>query len=359
VLTSEVGMVDKVGVIEHLGNSDHNIIVWKLLCDASTDKSKQQLRLFHKANYEEMRLWFQNIDWNREMGELDIAGKWKKFCLVIEIAVKKFVPIGNAQSKKYSRWMNKAAMIARNQKSKMWIKYRNSREYKDLVEYKKVQNKAVNEYRKAKRNFERKLAKDIKVNPKSFYAYVRSKTKVRDAVGPLVNSDGIKESDHEEMCNILNDYFGTVFTEESIVGKLPAVIKNVKDDTGSILSNVDITKEDINKRLKKLKVNKAPGVDEIVPDYLSQPLEYIYRKSLEKGVVPSEWKQANVTPIYKKGPRELSCNYRPVSLTSHICKVLESIIRDSLVHYLHRNNLIRDTQQGFVKKRSCLTYWNF
>jgi hypothetical protein len=215
----------------------------------------------------------------------------------------------------------------------MWIKYRNSREYKDLVEYKKVQNKAVKEYRKAKRNFERKLAKDIKVNPKSFYVYVRSKTKVRDAVGPLVNSAGIKESDHEEMCNILNDYFGTVFTEELIVGKLPEIIKNVKDDKGSMLSNVDITKEDINKRLKNLKVNKAPGVDEIVPrilienaDYLSQPLEYIYRESLETGVVPSEWKQANVTPIYKKGPRELSCNYRPVSLTSHICKVLESII---------------------------------
>jgi hypothetical protein len=49
------------------------------------------------------------------------------------------------------------AKAARNQKSKMWIKYRNSRQYKDLVEYKKVQNKAVKEYRKAKRNFERKL----------------------------------------------------------------------------------------------------------------------------------------------------------------------------------------------------------
>jgi hypothetical protein len=62
-----------------------------------------------------------------------------------------------------------------------------------------------------------------------------------------------------------------------------------------------------------------------------------------------------VTPIYKKGPRELSCNYRPVSCTSHMCKVLESIIRDSLVDYLHKNNLIRDTQHRFVKKRSYLT----
>jgi hypothetical protein len=81
-------------------------------------------------------------------------------------------------------------------------------------------------------------------------------------VGPQVNSDGIKESDHEELCNILNDYFGTVFTEESIVGKLLEVIKTRMDDSGRMLSNVDITKEDINKRLKNLKVNKAPGVDE-------------------------------------------------------------------------------------------------
>jgi hypothetical protein len=84
-----------------------------------------------------MRLWFQKIDWNREMGELDIDGKWKKFCLVIELSVNKFAPIGKARSKKYPRRMNKAAKVARNLKSKMWIKYRNSREYKDLVEYKK------------------------------------------------------------------------------------------------------------------------------------------------------------------------------------------------------------------------------
>jgi hypothetical protein len=79
---------------------------------------------------------------------------------------------------------------------------------------------------------------------------------------------------------------------------------------------VDITKEDINKRLKHLKVSKAPGVDEIVSrllignaDYLSQPLEYIYiyiyiyrpyKESLETGVVPSEWKRAKVTRFIRR-----------------------------------------------------------
>jgi hypothetical protein len=68
---------------------------------------------------------------------------------------------------------------------------------------------------------------------------------------------------------------------------------------GEILCNVN----------NNLKVSKAPGVHEIVPrilienaDYLSQPLENIYRESLKTGVVPSEWKRANVTPVYRKGP---------------------------------------------------------
>jgi hypothetical protein len=56
-----------------------------------------------------------------------LKGNGNEFCSVIEIAVKKFVPIGKAQSKKYPKWMNKAAKVARNQKSKMWIKCRNSR----------------------------------------------------------------------------------------------------------------------------------------------------------------------------------------------------------------------------------------
>ena len=103
-------------------------------------------------------------------------------------------------------------------------------------------------------------------------------------------------------------------------------------------------------------------MDEIVPrilmenaEILSEPLLYIYEKSMETGIVPLEWKKANVTAIYKKGGKDLSCNYRPVSLTSHVCKILESIIRDGIVEHVKKYNLIRDSQHGFVKKRSCLT----
>lgn len=81
----------------------------------------------------------------------------------------------------------------------------------------------------------------------------------------------------------------------------------------------------------------------------------IMKASLETGVVPDDWKAANVTPIFKKGSKSEIGNYRPVSLTSQICKLLEMIIRDSLVEHLDSNSLISASQHGFRRGRSCLS----
>ena len=114
---------------------------------------------------------------------------------VIDEAINMFVPLGHNKSRKTPRWMNKAANSARKYKSRMWNRYRQSKTYNDLVEYKIAQNRAVKEYRKAKKQFEKKLAKDIRSNPKSFYAYVRSKKKVKEVVGPLKDKNGQLASD--------------------------------------------------------------------------------------------------------------------------------------------------------------------
>ena len=70
--------------------------------------------------------------------------------------------------------------------------------------------------------------------------------------------------------------------------------------------------------------------------------------------MPDDWKLANVTPFLKKGSKSLPCNYRPISLTSVVCKMLETLIRDKLVNHLEENNLLKNTQHGFQYKRSCL-----
>ncbi len=78
-------------------------------------------------------------------------------------------------------------------------------------------------------------------------------------------------------------------------------------------------------------------------------------KSIVLGKVPSEWKHATVPPIFKKGTKGDPGNYRPVSLTSVPCKLLESIIKDKIMEHLLENNLIKDSQHGFMLGKSCAT----
>ena len=111
----------------------------------------------------------------------------------------------------------------------------------------------------------------------------------------------------------------------------------------------------------ELKVDKSPGLDMMHPrvlyetkDEISYPLFLIFNKSLQLGILPSDWKLAEVTAIHKKGAKSDRSNYRPVSLTSVCCKILESLIRDYLMSYLLVNNLLSNKQYGFVKGRSAM-----
>ena len=90
-------------------------------------------------------------------------------------------------------------------------------------------------------------------------------------------------------------------------------------------------------------------------EQISTPLAKVFNLSLEEGIVPSEWKEANITPLFKKGSRNKPENYRPVSLTSVVCKLLETLIRDHMVEFLVKHKLINTSQHGFLKARSCLT----
>jgi hypothetical protein len=108
---------------------------------------------------------------------------------------------------------------------------------------------------------------------------------------------------------------------------------------------VIISTDMVTDKLEKIGVNKSPGPDKIHPRVLKEAnnilhilLSIIFNKSLESGRLPKEWKNANITAIYKKGSK-LSKNYRPVSLTSIIVKFLESIIRHKIIEHMKTYNL--------------------
>ena len=128
------------------------------------------------------------------------------------------------------------------------------------------------------------------------------------------------------------------------------------------LNTVDFTEETVYDKLCKPRADKFPGVDGICPVVLKnlanvifKPLSHIFGQSLLCNIVPHDWKLANVTPLFKKGPKNKTSSYRPVSLTSQVCKIMKSILKDNIINHLEQNGLIRDSQHGFRAGRSCLT----
>ena len=221
-----------------------------------------------------------------------------------------------------------------------------------------MESKVKKAVSKAKKDIEKKLAFEAKKNPKAFYKYINSKKSNKESVGPLKVNDTLVEND-QTIADNLNHFFSSVFTNEDL-SNIPH-LSNIKDDIVPLLL-ITIDKLLVKEKLLKLKPLSAPGPDGINPkvlielaDELSEPLTIIFNLSLNSGVIPEVWKSANVTPIYKKGSKSAPCNYRPVSLTCILCKVMESLLRDQMVKHLATNDLIFQSQHGFMAKKSCLT----
>ena len=89
--------------------------------------------------------------------------------------------------------------------------------------------------------------------------------------------------------------------------------------------------------------------------HLAGPFKYLFDRTIREGKIPTEWKKAEVKPIFKKGDRGTPGNYRPVSLTSVVCKIFEGFIRDALGDHLLTNGILANDQFGFTKGRSCVT----
>jgi len=128
---------------------------------------------------------------------------------------------------------------------------------------------------------------------------------------------------------LLNKFFTSVFTQED-TSKIPKP-----------LTDIEITPEKVEKKPLKLKATKFAGPDGFHQRILKEtassiylPLSVIYIKSMAEGEVPSTWKGGNITPIHKKGSKTTVGNYRPISLTSVVGRMVETIVRDQIVSHI-------------------------
>ena len=243
-------------------------------------------------------------------------------------------------------------------KHNLWKRFMETKLQKTYLEYCRVRNKVKNMITYFRKQKEKIISMDVKKNPKAFWKYISVKTKTRSGItvlhcDPNDESSRLTNNDSHK-ANLLNEYFASVFTNEPH-GNIPILeTRTEKEMEYNIISD-----DEIALLLKNMDGNKSPSPDGYHPcfikelaDFIIEPIGIIFRNSMESGTIPSQWKEARVSAIYKKGNKKLAGNYRPVSITSVLCRILEKLIRNQIVEYMQSENLLSDLQFGFIKGRS-------
>ena len=193
---------------------------------------------------------------------------------------------------------------------------------------------------------------------KPFWRYIKSQRQDAFGISPL-KLNGTLHSDPREKANILNNQFKSVSTPQEPPGSNVPKLEGLRFPSKDSLS---IRVEGVQKILSNLNVTNASGPDNIsckILDELSTELTpvlcNIFQQSIHTGQTPYDWTTTLVTPIFKKGNHHLVGIYRPVSLTSVLCKILEHIICNHIRSLLDKCNISTQWQHGFRSKHSCET----
>ena len=370
IFSNNEEIVEEIKIDSPLGKSDHACIYVRLDVQELEDSNIKHVFIYEKADYEMMERKL-DIDWLQFFGQdSNTEDKWIKFRSKMQEVAEECIPKKQVGKKKTRKRTNECMPMNRKlwskikKKQRLWERLRKAKKegstqdsYRDVeTEYRRLNNQVRKETRNAVKTKEKEIAKNVKKNPKVFLKYVLSKTRMKSHIGDLYQDpEKIRRATtNKEKAHILSEQFASVFIEEP-GGESPLATPRYV----SRLNNISITKDKIMKVLQKLKTNKSPGPDDIHPriikalrEELLEPLYILFTSSLHEGVVPDDWKIANVTAIFKNSNKSDPGNYRPVSLTSVLCKVMETMLREEIIQHMKENKLFHNKQFSFIAGRS-------
>ena len=344
--------------VESLGNlstSDHSIIEIDVLFRSKFNVSSEYIYDWKNGDNAELKNYLMEVDWDQELKDKNTEDSWKLIKDKIKSGTDTYIPKILRRRNNNHQWMTRFVKRIVRKKQRDYNSYMHTRTDDNFNRFKETEKKCKRAIRSAKKKFEMNIARNG--NKRPFNSYIKSKTRSRVNIGPL-KDNGILISDNLQMATILNKTFSDVFTHEEHTNIPHCERVNFPDS----ISDIIFTPDNVSRKIKKLKISTSSGPDKISSkflnehvDCLSLPLSILFNRSMHSGQVPQDWKEANVTPIFKKGSKNNPSNYRPVSLTSIPCKLMESIMKDGIVEYLLRFKLINKSQHGFMSKKSCTT----
>jgi hypothetical protein len=341
------------------GCCDHSAIVSDFNTRPHRTKEKpRKTYLFSKAQWvdieQDRKPLAGEMSTMKERGD-SVNIMWERYKEVIMSAVEKHVPSILRRNRHDLPWMNRILRSLVRKKKNLYKKAKKSGNWDN---YRFAQKECRRAMRKAEQQYiNNTIEQGLKENnSKPFWRYVKSRRQDNTGVAPLKDGPSLV-SDSLEKSKILLRQFCSVFTRDD--GTPPP---QMKDPPSPNISELNITEEGVAKLLRNLNASKSCGPDGIPSKILKQcaavlasPLTTIFTHSLQSGNLPNDWLTANVASIFKKGDKNCAENYRPVSLTSVSCKLLEHVICHHLRSHLERYNILTDKNHGFRSGFSCET----
>lgn len=359
ILVTDEDMVDNITVEDCLANSDHNTVRGRIRVGTNVEDRTVRRKLnFRRANFHRFRRDLSNLS----LPEIDdVEVMWntlKTRFLEIQASCIPYMNIVGT-SKVKPKWFTEEIGSAIAERKRVYEQVKSQPTFVGQRRLTSLRRQVKRLVRVAKRDEERRVALATKTNPKEFFAYVNSRKPVRAKVGPLTDATGRQIVENGEIAEELNRFFTSVFTVER-GGDIPRPDKWYVGQHP--LDTIVCSADEIAQKISQLKAHKSAGPDGYLPKVVKKVaveliphLLVVFNESLRQAKAPSDTKIANVTPIYKKGGTEQAGNYRPISLTSIVGKLLESVITDRIRDHLETNDLLGDEQHGFRRGRSCLT----
>ena len=224
-----------------------------------------------------------------------------------------------------------------------------------------VEEQLIEERKKERIEHEKKIVDRIKTNPKVLYSYVRRENCKKDEIGPFREGDSYIYDNKEICMKLVNQYKNQFSKSRTVVTKenWEEIFDEINQED---LTDIDVTELEMQNAIGELNENSSAGPDDVpalflikTKESIALPLKILLRKSLDEGIIPDIHKLANITPIHKGGAKTKPEQYRPISLTSHIMKVFERVLKKHIMAHLIKNSLINEAQHGFVPGRSTQT----
>ena len=365
LFTSTPNLVEKTSIAPGITENDHDLVQIETKIKAKINrKTPRNIFLYHKANTIEIRSdlsAFHHKFMQSDPLSRSVDGNWNLFREAIENTIEKNIPQKTLPAKWNQPWINKCVKRAIRKRQRLYSKAKKTGNSEHWNAFRTFRNQVNKLTQKSYWNYINKLlepksgSKSI-ISNKKFFQYIKSQKKESCGVSPMKTRDGLK-TDPKEKAEALNQQFNQAFTEKS-----DSPIPDKGESTHPDMPNFTINNAGISHLINKLDPNKASGPDQIPAKFLilfneevTPILKINFQQSIDTSHVPSQWKEANIAPIFKKGDRSDPINYRPVSLTSICCKMLEHIIVSNMMDFLDSKNILVDIQHGFRAGRSCET----